>query len=163
MLFCLFFSVNYCFAAVVLIATNKVEYIVRHNASKAPCTRYNMLSNRVCIHDTPIVKPIWQPAVSCIQPVVKTVVQPGLHNRLYRVNGLNKFELWRLRRGWHHWDYQANLWCQKNLELLQAAMRRWLRDDRCSSFNIGLTPARNRQTTSVSVSRSIVAVLCDAR
>jgi len=29
MLFCLFFSLNYCFAAVVLIATNKVEYIYK--------------------------------------------------------------------------------------------------------------------------------------
>jgi len=26
----------------------------------------------------PVVKPVWQPAVSCIQPVVKPVVQPGL-------------------------------------------------------------------------------------
>ena len=26
----------------------------------------------------PVVKPVWQPAVSCIQPVVKSVVQPGL-------------------------------------------------------------------------------------
>jgi len=26
----------------------------------------------------PVVKPVWQPVVSCIQPVVKPVVQPGL-------------------------------------------------------------------------------------
>jgi len=63
----------------------------------APFTRYNLLSNQlsirfdnrvnVCIHDTtgcivhtniqPVVNPIWQPAVSCIQLVVKPVVQPG--------------------------------------------------------------------------------------
>ena len=65
----------------------------------------------------PVVKPVWQPAVSCIQPVVKPVVQPGLttgwtnsgcsfnmvertlvvrstrlsnwlYNRFYRVNGV---------------------------------------------------------------------------
>jgi len=48
---------------------------------KAPFTQYNLLSNwlsNVCIHDTTIVKPVWQTAVSCIQPVVKPVVQPGL-------------------------------------------------------------------------------------
>ena len=35
----------------------------------------------VCIVYTniqPVVKPVWQMAVSCIQPVVKPVVQPGL-------------------------------------------------------------------------------------
>jgi len=34
MLFSLFFSLNYCFAAVVLIATNKVEYTNVHRAVK---------------------------------------------------------------------------------------------------------------------------------
>jgi len=77
-------------------------------STKAPFTQYNLLSNPlssgfdnwliVCIpvHDTtccqtgltsgcivytniqPVVKPVWQPAVSCIQPVVKPVVQPSL-------------------------------------------------------------------------------------
>jgi len=74
--------------------------------AKDPFTRYNLLSNRlwnrfnnrltVCIHDTtscqnglttgcivytniqPVWQLVWLPAVLCIQPVVKPVVQRGL-------------------------------------------------------------------------------------
>jgi len=90
--------------------THANRVYVQSVMSKAPFTRYNLLSNwfwnrfdnrlNVFIHDTincqtglttgcivytniqrvvnPIWQPVWQLAVSCIQPVVKLVVQPGL-------------------------------------------------------------------------------------
>jgi len=75
-----------------------MNYYLNHNC-KAPFTRYNLLSTGYIVFTNiqPVVKPVWQTAVSCIQPVVKpavqrglttgcsfkTVVKPCLSNRLY--------------------------------------------------------------------------------
>jgi len=46
MLFCLFFSLNYCFAAVVLIATNKVEYTLLHRVTGVECLESVVIHSR---------------------------------------------------------------------------------------------------------------------
>ena len=67
---------SYSFHLYWYLLVGHFQFLCRRLQSSDVCSVKPSLHDTTCCQ--PVVKLVWQPAVSCIQPVVKPVVQPGL-------------------------------------------------------------------------------------